>query len=209
MRILIAEDDVVSRSVLQTKLVKWGYDVVNCCDGREAISVLRQEDAPQMALIDWMMPEMDGTEICRAVRATPRLQSLYLILVTARTAKEDIVSGLASGADDYVTKPYDSAELRARLQVGCRILDLQARLSERVQELEQSIAQIKRLQGLLPICSYCKNVRNDQNYWQAVEGYISDHSNARFSHGVCPTCWDRIVAPELAGATRPEVAPST
>ncbi len=122
---------------------------------------------------------------------------LYIILLTAKGRKEDIVQGLTAGADDYIIKPFDRSELKARINVGERILRLQAELAARVKELELALANVKLLQGLLPICCYCKRIRNDQNYWQQVDAYISDHSEAQFTHGICPECRDKIVKPEL------------
>jgi DNA-binding response OmpR family regulator len=118
-------------------------------------------------------------------------------------SREDIVAGLAAGADDYITKPFDIQELRARVQVGLRIVELQESLSVRIKELEDALAQVKQLRGLLPICSYCKKIRDDQNYWQKVESYLSQHSEARVSHSVCPECYEQIVKPELEKLHRP------
>lgn len=193
MRILVAEDDPVSRRVLESLLPKLGYDVTSVSDGKSACQVLESENAPRLALLDWMMPEMDGVDICRRVRATMTKVPPYIILLTAKTGKESIVEGLESGADDYVTKPFDRAELRARLQVGCRVLALQSTLTDRVEELESALIQVKQLQGLLPMCSYCKKIRDDRNYWQKVETYIASRSEARFSHGICPDCYETVM----------------
>jgi DNA-binding response OmpR family regulator len=159
---------------------------------------LSQPDAPSLAVLDWMMPGMDGAEVCRRARSLGADRLLYIILLTAKGRKEDIVQGLTAGADDYVIKPFDRSELKARINVGERILRLQAELAARVKELELALANVKLLQGLLPICCYCKKIRNDQNYWQQVDTYISDHSEAQFTHGICPECRDKIVKPELA-----------
>lgn len=166
-------------------------------DGTQAWEALQAKDAPQVAVLDWLMPGMDGIEICRQIRKRPQPRPTYLILLTARRGQEDKIHGLQAGADDYITKPFDHEELRARVQVGFRVLELQVTLAERVRELEEALSRVKMLQGLLPICSYCKKIRNDRNYWQQVEGYISDHSEAQFSHGICPDCYARIVQPEL------------
>jgi phosphoserine phosphatase RsbU/P len=197
VKVLIAEDDMVSRRLLEATLVKWGYEVVVTCDGTAAWDVLQSADAPPLAILDWMMPGMDGTEVCRKVRRTPSPTPPYLMLLTAKGRREDIVKGLRSGADDYVTKPFDREELRARVQVGMRIVELQQSLAERVKALEEALTRVKQLQGLLPICSYCKKIRDDQNYWQQVESYISEHSEAQFSHSICPECYERLVKPEL------------
>ena len=194
MRILIAEDDPVSRRLLQAALVKWGYEVVVTTNGKEAWEALQQPGAPSLLVLDWLMPETDGVEVCRQARETPALKSAYIILLTSRGSKEDIVEGLQAGADDYVTKPFDHGELRARVQVGSRVVQLQSALADRVKELEEAIANVKQLQGLLPICSYCKKIRDDGNYWHRVESYIAGHANVRFSHGICPDCSSKLKA---------------
>jgi phosphoserine phosphatase RsbU/P len=201
-RILIAEDDVVSRTVLERTLRGWGHDLVVTRDGAQAWEALLADDAPALAILDWMMPGLEGPEVCRRVRALARPVPTYIILLTAKGQTDDIVTGLDSGADDYVTKPFDRAELRSRVRVGERILTLQQGLADRVQELEGALSQVKELKGLLPICSYCKAVRDDQNYWHRVETYIAAHSSARFSHGICPGCWKDVVEPEIAAEAK-------
>ncbi len=154
-----------------------------------------------MALLDWQMPMMDGPEVCRSVRANPLRDSLHIILLTSVGGSQNIINGLRSGADDYVTKPFNRDELRARLDVGRRIVQLQHNLATRVKELEDALAHVKQLQGLLPICSYCKKIRNDRNYWQQVETFIHENSEAKFSHGICPDCYEKIIKPELNSLT--------
>ena len=150
------------------------------------------------------MPGMDGVEVCERARKAPATRSIYIILLTARGRPEDVVAGLQAGANDYVTKPFDQEELRARVQVGVRVAELQRQLAERVRELEGALSQVKQLGGLLPICSYCKKVRDDKNYWQQVEAYVGDHSEARFSHSICPDCYETIVKKELRQSQDPE-----
>jgi sigma-B regulation protein RsbU (phosphoserine phosphatase) len=203
MRILIAEDDRVSRSVLETMLRKWHHEVLVTCDGQAAWEVLQRDDAPKLAVLDWMMPQLDGPEVCQRVRALARPDPTYLILLTAKQLKEDIVQGLDSGADDYVTKPFDRQELQSRVRVGERVVALQHSLTDRVRELETALAQVKQLNGLLPICCYCKSIRDDHDYWQGVENYIASHSEAHFSHGICPKCWHTVVEREMAEAGMP------
>jgi len=207
VRILIAEDDAVSRRLLETLLTRWGYEVTVACDGEEAWRLLQREDAPHLAILDWMMPGMGGLEICHKVREVDHPSPAYLILLTARTGSEDVVQGLETGANDYVTKPFHREELRARVQVGVRVVELQVSLAERVRELEEALANVKQLQGLLPICSYCKRIRDDHNYWQQVESYISGHSGAIFSHGICPECFEKFVKPELNKLKAPGETP--
>jgi len=191
MRILIAEDDLTSRQVLEAVLKKWGHEVISASDGNEAWAALRGPDAPRLAILDWMMPGIDGIEICRMVRQLNARDPMYIILLTARDRKEDIVSGLEAGADDYVTKPFDRHELRARVDVGRRIVELQSTLTDRVEELQETLAHVKTLQGILPICMHCHKIRTDNESWQRIEGYIESHSEAQFSHGLCPECLEK------------------
>jgi sigma-B regulation protein RsbU (phosphoserine phosphatase) len=135
-----------------------------------------------------MMPSIDGLELCRRIRRTPVSANMYVLLLTARDSRADIVAGLEAGADEYLVKPFDTAELRARVHTGLRILTLQNRLAEQIVTLQQTIDNVKQLKGLLPMCSYCKRIRKDQDYWQQVEAYVSEHSEAEFSHGICPSC---------------------
>lgn len=200
MRILIAEDDAVSRRVLEATLTRWGHEVIVAHDGAEAWNVLRTRETPRMAILDWMMPEIDGVDLCKQARGLAHGKDLYLLMLTAKGEKSDVVTGLDSGADDYIIKPFDYEELRARVRAGERILGLQQRLKERVTELEAALGHVKTLQGILPICSYCKKIRDDENYWLQVESYLSRHSGAQFTHAICPSCWENKVKPELAAA---------
>jgi DNA-binding response OmpR family regulator len=197
MRILIAEDDPVSRRVLEATLGRWGYDLTVACDGEQAWEVLSTADPPHLVILDWMMPGLDGPEICRRLRALPSGERFYVLLLTARSQPEDVVAGLEAGADDYVTKPFHHLELRARVRTGQRIMQLQDRLAERVAELERALREVKTLSGLLPMCAYCKRIREGEDYWQAVESYIAGHSEAQLSHGVCPDCFEKHVKPQL------------
>ena len=188
MKVLVAEDDRIARRLLETMLKKWGYDVVIAPDGNDAWCALQSDGAPHLMLLDWMMPGIDGLEICRRIRKSSIPLQPYIILVTAKDRKADIVLGLEAGANDYVSKPYDKSELHARIKVGERVLELQSALSRRVQELQEALAHIKTLQGILPICMYCHKIRNDQQSWDKIEKYIQEHSKAQFSHGICPEC---------------------
>jgi DNA-binding response OmpR family regulator len=192
MRALIADDDRTTTILLRGALARQGFDVTVVHNGETAWEAIAAE-SPSLALVDWMMPGFDGLELCRRIRAEAAHAHMYLILLTSRAGRDDIVAGLDAGADDYLVKPFDPDELRARVQVGVRISALQSRLAQRVAELQETLANIKQLRGLLPICSYCKRVRSDQNYWQQVEQYISEHSEAQFSHGICPPCYGKLM----------------
>ena len=195
--ILIAEDDPLAQRVVKDELSSHGYDVLTSADGREAWQIMSRDDGPAIAVLDWMLPSIEGIDVCRMVRKERKADPIYIILLTAKGKREEIIEGLQAGADDYVTKPFDVEELFARVQVGQRILGLQHALADRVAELEASMSREKHLRGLLPMCSYCKKVRDDDNYWQQVEQYISKHSDAEFSHGVCPECYESIVKPQI------------
>ena len=188
MRILIAEDDPISRRVLSATLCKSGYEVIETCDGEQALNALRAPDAPRLAVLDWMMPGIDGAEVCRRLRGDEMSSYVYILLLTARGEKDDIVDGLDAGADDYLTKPFDPHELRSRLSVGRRTLDLEGALQAKVCELQEAITHVKTLQGLLPICMHCKMIRDDSATWHRLETYIAKHSEANFTHSLCQSC---------------------
>jgi phosphoserine phosphatase RsbU/P len=192
MRILIADDDAALRHGLSVQLRRWGYDPIVCVNGAEAREVLRRPEPPLLAVLDRSMPEADGMTLCAEIRNDPALRSIYVILLTAHDTRDDIVNGLDGGADEYITKPFDWEMLRARLKAGARIASLQRDLAVRVSELQQALTSVKQLSGLLPICSYCKRIRDDGDYWQQLETYLASHSQAEFSHGICPACLEHV-----------------
>lgn len=189
-RVLIADDDPISRRLLEAALLRAGYAVQAARDGDEAWAMLTAPGAPRLALLDWEMPGVDGPELCRQLHARPDAPYVYVLLVTGRGGTEDIVAGLESGADDFLTKPYAMPELRSRLRAGERILQLQTRLQDKVQELEDALGQVRQLQGLLPICMHCKRIRDEGRGWQQLEKYIAERSEASFSHSLCEACLD-------------------
>ena len=197
MRVLIADDEATTRHLIQVTLGNWGFEVRAAEDGTEALRIMKGPDPPEIALLDWVMPGVDGLEVCRRLRAALPDAPNYIILITARGGLENVVQGLEAGADDYVTKPFDPRELRARLHAGARVVQLQKALLERNQELVEALKRVKQLQGLLPICSYCKKIRNDRNYWEQVDAYVASHSEVQFSHGVCPDCFEVHLRPQL------------
>jgi sigma-B regulation protein RsbU (phosphoserine phosphatase) len=191
MRILIAEDDITSRTLLKHMLAEWGYEVIVTKDGNEAWKALQAEEAPRLAILDWVMPRLDGVEVCRKVRQLDVPNPTYIILLTSRSSKKDIVAGLEAGADDYIGKPYETDELRVRVKVGERMTVLQSAIAEKVNSLQEALAHVKTLQGILPICMHCHKIRNDQQSWERVDKYIAEHSDAQFSHGLCPKCMEK------------------
>jgi CheY-like chemotaxis protein len=190
-RILIAEDDASTRRLLETCISKWGYAVVAASDGISAWEMLQAPDPPRLALLDWMMPGIDGLELCRKIRGLASGNLFHIILLTARDSKDDLVCGFEAGADDYIRKQFDFDELQARIKVGCRIVELQTALAARVVALEEALAHIKTLQGILPICMHCYKIRDDREVWQRLEEYIAAHTPALLSHSLCPECLDK------------------
>jgi len=197
LRVLVADDEPVSRTVVGAMLKKAGYEVSFASDGDQAWQRLSGPNPPPIALLDWEMPGLAGPEVVQRVRAHDEQAPIYIILLTSRDSSADIVTGLKAGANDYVTKPANEDELVARVNVGARVVELQIALAERVRSLEEALANVKALQTLLPMCAYCKAIRNDQNYWEKVETYFHDHSGVSFSHSYCPNCYDRFVKPQL------------
>lgn len=198
MRILIADDDPGARLLLEHAVKRWGgYEVVAVDDGITAWNCLCSSDPPLLALLDWMMPGMDGVDICRRVRSRSDSRGIYLILITGNESRESRLTGLQAGANDYLTKPFDPAELQARVHVASHVVRLQLQLQGRVHELEEALTRVKRLERLLPICMYCKKIRDEQDSWQQIESYISSHSDAEFSHGICADCYESICEPQL------------
>lgn len=195
--IFVAEDEPVSRRLLQSTLESWGFNTDVTDNGTDAVEQLKKPHPPRLVILDWMMPGLDGPEVCRRLRKLPGGDRFYILLLTAKMEKEDICAGLQSGADDYITKPFHRDELHSRIAVGQRIILLQDRLQHRVVELEKALHEVQLLRGLLPICSYCKRIREGEQYQQSVEAYLAQHSAAKFSHGVCPDCYDRYVRPGL------------
>jgi DNA-binding response OmpR family regulator len=199
MRILIAEDDPTSRRLLEVTLARHGHQVVSAYDGDKAWERLHEKDAPRLAILDWMMPGSDGIEICRRLRREPRSSYVYVLLVTTKTRTEDIIHGLEAGADDYLTKPYDPQELGCRIKTGERLLRLEEALAAKVSELSEALSHVKQLQGLLPICMFCKKIRDDSDTWHKLETYIERNSEALFSHSLCGDCRrEHYPAPALA-----------
>jgi CheY-like chemotaxis protein len=191
VKVLIVEDSSTMQKLLEHLMKAAGHDVFTAGDGAEALELAGRE-RPEIVLTDWMMPNLDGVELCQRLRSVaPGQGYVYVILLTARDQKADLLQGLEAGADDYIVKPFDPDELRARVRVGERIVRLEAALRGRNEELEQSLQTIRRLKGLLPICMYCKRIRSDENYWQQIEAYIHEQTGTDFSHGICPECFEQ------------------
>jgi sigma-B regulation protein RsbU (phosphoserine phosphatase) len=204
IRALVADDDRATAALLQRTVERWGLEVVVAHDGDEAWRVVQEDPGIGLVVLDWGMPGLDGPEVCRRIRADPARAHLHVLVLTAREGRANVIAALDAGADDFLSKPLDPEILRARLHVGLRVLKLREHLADRVAELEVALSRVKQLRGLLPICSYCKHVRSDENYWEQVEHYVSQHSDLQFSHGICPECYDRVMAGIDGAAAEPE-----
>lgn len=179
MKILIAEDDPVSAKILQFTLENAGHEVRVAGNGQIAWEMFDKEPV-RVIVSDWMMPQLDGLEMCAKVRARPKTEYTYFIMLTAiHTGRENLRKAMDAGVDDFLTKPLDREGIIMRLRVAERIVDF--------------TKQIKLLKDLIPICMYCKKIRNDENYWQGVESYIAQQTGSNFSHGICPDCFEKHV----------------
>ena len=191
MRILIAEDEGVSRLVLGSKLKELGHEVIEARDGTEAWTLFQKETA-RIIVTDWLMPGMDGGKFCELVRAQVDQPYTYIIVLTSLSGKGSYLEAMDAGADDFLTKPVDMDELTARLRVAERVLALQT--------------EVQLMQRLLPICMYCRKIRDsdasweDQSSWRELEAYVAEKDDVRFSHGICKECFETRVEPELDGS---------
>jgi DNA-binding response OmpR family regulator len=202
MKILVATSDPNARYRLETALTDWGYEVALAGDGIEAWKSLQSEAAPPLVILDWTLPGIDGVQVCAKARQQPQPAPSYIILMTGADDKDDIVTGLEAGADDYITKPFNSAELRARIHVGVRTVEVQKSLARCAQERQDALLLVSELQALLPICSHCKEIRQDQLYWHQVEHFVTHHWPVRSSASLCPDCYEKFVKPELHQLSR-------
>ncbi len=194
VRVLVVEDDPYFQRVLQKRLAAEGYQVQTAADGRDGMkSIVTWE--PDLVISDWMMPEVDGLELCQSVKTGLREGAPYFILLTAKGELSDRLLGLQTGADDYLVKPCDQAELLARVRAGLRIVLLTRELRETVARLQNDQARAAgtspeafRIPGFLSICSFCKKVRDENDRWHEIDQYLADRAHAGFTHGICPEC---------------------
>lgn len=182
MRVLAIEDGVVAAAQLEAAIRAVGHEPVSVGDGDEAWQYI-QESTFRIVVSDWQLPGADGLELCRRIRARPGEYVYFILISVTAITRQTREAALAAGVDDFLAKPIDPDELGMRLRVAERILGL--------------TAKVERLESFLPICSYCKKVRDDRKFWQEIESYISDRNGTRFSHGVCPHCYDQFVAPQV------------
>jgi len=193
-RVLVADDEPSTRLLIRRHLEQWGYKVLPVPDGEAALDQLEAvEDAPRLAILDWDMPQLDGVEVCKALRALQKggAPRTYVIVLTGRAEPNCLIEAMEQGADDYLTKPFNKEELRVRVMAGMRVLELEDALRAKNTRLEAALAEVQTLRGLLPICMYCKSVRDPSDYWHEIERYIMQQTDARFSHTICPDCFEK------------------
>jgi sigma-B regulation protein RsbU (phosphoserine phosphatase) len=177
--IIVAEDEPITRRRLTGMLTSLGHPVRAFANGRAAWESFN-ESPVRVVISDWQMPEMEGTELCRLVRARQHTEYTYFILITGeRTEVRDYDSAISAGTDDFLTKPISRDSIWRRLRVARRILGF----TKHIRQLEQ----------LIPMCAYCKNIREDEDHWRSIEEYIQSHTDSRFTHGICPDCYGRVV----------------
>ena len=202
MSILLVDDSTENLLLLQSILQTGGYkDLLTAESAVQAFKHLGMDDSGgdgtsvDLILMDIQMPEINGIETCRRIKEVERLQDIPIIMVTAMAQREKLQLAFAAGAMDYINKPVNKIELRTRVGSALKLKqEMDSRkareqeLKKRTQELEQALKEVKVLRGFIPICASCKKIRNDRGYWQLVEAYIREHSEAEFSHGICPDC---------------------
>lgn len=193
--ILVVDDNPDNLRLLAGLLNERDYKVRLAPNGARAMATIRKE-APDLILLDVMMPEMDGFEVCRQLKADKETAGIPILFISALHETIDKVKAFCLGGVDYITKPFKSEEVLARVRTHLTLRFLQQQLEKKNAELQKALDEIKVLRGFIPICASCKRIRNDKGYWEQIESYISNHSEAKFSHGYCQECVDKLY-PEL------------
>ena len=188
-KILIVDDNPANIETLNETLEN-EFDIYFATNGNDALQKVQLLE-PDLILLDIMMPGMDGFEVCRKLKENEQFRDIPVIFITALDQPEDESKGLVLGAVDYVTKPFNPDLVRLRVRNHLKLKNQRDTLELRTLELEKVLSEIKVLQGIIPICAYCKNIRDDQGYWNQVEKYVSDHTDAKFTHGICPDCFEK------------------
>ncbi len=193
--VMVVDDDPMNLDIMLLYLEEWGFHTLIAQNGERALQQLAHGQ-PDVMLLDVMMPGLDGFETCRRMKAREATAQIPVIFMTALDDLEHKVKGFQVGAVDYITKPFQQEEVLARVRTHATLRTLQKNLEKKNRQLEQALAQVTRLSGLLPICANCKKIRNDKGYWEDVTVYVRQHSEADFSHGICPDCAHELY-PEL------------
>jgi DNA-binding response OmpR family regulator len=197
-KVLVTDDDPEIRLMSTMLLRRTGYEVLEASTGQECLDSLRVH-YPDLVLLDVMLPDMTGTQVCRQIKNDENLKDIFVILASGiRISSENQAEGLDIGADGYIVRPIPNKEFLARIQAGERIKRAEDALREKerqqqtlISQLEEALAEIKTLKGCIPICATCKKIRDDEGFWNHLEAYISKHTDATFTHGICPTCLEQ------------------
>ncbi len=189
--ILVIDDNPDNLRLLAGILEEQHYKVRLAPNGARALATIEKE-APDLVLLDIMMPDMDGYEVCRKLKENELTAGIPIIFISALHDMIDKVKAFSLGGVDFVTKPFNSEEILARIKTHLSLHFLQLQMEKKNSELQKALDEIKTLRGILPICSSCKNIRDDNGYWNQIESYIHDHSEAEFSHSLCPECANKL-----------------
>lgn len=189
--ILVVDDNSNNLHLLTTLLSDSGHKVSTALDGQSAI-LLSESFYPDLILLDVMMSGLNGFETCKRLKSSPKTKNIPIIFITARTDTDSIVKGFEVGAIDYIFKPINAATLLARVKTHLELKKSRDNQEKLIAELQEALSQIKKLSGLLPICAKCKKIRDDKGYWNQIETYIANHSEALFTHGLCPHCAEKL-----------------
>ncbi len=193
--ILIVDDTPENLTVLRQMLSEHGYRVRPALSGEIALKTI-QADLPDLILLDIVMPGMSGFKLCSILKADEKTCNIPIIFISALSGIEDKMKAFSDGGVDYISKPFNTEEVLARVKTHLTLHSLVQNLENKNHELEKALTEVKRLQGLLPICAQCKKIRDDNGYWKRLETYFEEHSDVAFSHGMCPTCMDDFYGEE-------------
>lgn len=195
--VLVVDDQPANLKVLLSYLQDQGFNTLTATDGKRALYQI-SNFKPDIILLDVMMPGIDGFETCHRLKANKETADIPVIFITALSDVEDKIKAFEAGGVDYVTKPFQHEEVLARLNAHLDIRSLQNELEDKNKELQKALDDVKQLSGFIPICAACKKIRDDEGYWNQIDLYISQHSDAQFSHGMCPDCLKEFY-PEFHG----------
>ena len=192
IKVLVVDDDPDVLFATSRIVKSAGYEVFQASTGALSMKTAR-EIRPDIVLLDVVLPDVDGRKLCREIKSDPELKAIFVVLISGtKTSSHDQADGLDVGADGYIARPISNRELKARVDAMARIYMAERERDRLIVELKEALSKVKLLSGLLPICASCKKIRDDQGYWNQVEKYIGEHSDARFSHSICPECVKKL-----------------
>ena len=192
IKVLIVDDDSEVLFATSRIVKSAGYEVFEASTGAECRETAR-EIRPDIILMDVVLPDVDGIQLCKDIKSDPTLKAIFVVLISgSKTSSLEQADGLDVGADGYIARPISNRELKARVNAMARIYVAERERDQLIVELKEALSKVKLLSGLLPICASCKKIRDDQGYWNQVEKYIGERSNAEFSHSICPECAKKL-----------------